>query len=126
MNKRLNDSPTLNHTQYFDTAVHHLSNSTVNIQDEYTNHGNVSKTIDETNKILTVTEIKNEPSIDLSDWEFDDVTIKKEPGSSYSEYDEDSTSDVTGQYVNPVVTNTIVKEEIMIECDVEVFEVGFD
>lgn len=103
--ERQNDSWSINHTQYFNTEPNHLPVSTVKIEEEYKNHGNLSITIDAANNICTTT-----------------TEIKSEPASGDSEDDNDSSDAVIGQFV----ANTIIKEEIIIEPDVELFEVGFE
>lgn len=70
--------------------------------------------------------MQNEPNNVFTESAYKDVKVKDEP--DYSETDEeDSFYNVADPYGNQLLTNTIIKEEIIIECepDVEVFEVGF-
>lgn len=114
------------HTQYVNHTSSHLSISTMDIKEECTNYANLSSTIDTTESIFTLSEMKNEPHNGFTESTFEGVKVKEEPDYNDTE-DEDSLDNVTNEYGSQLQTNTIIKEEIIIECepDVDVSEVCF-
>lgn len=125
---RYYNGPSFQHTQFNNNAPSRLSISNMNTKEEYPNHVNTST--NSADVTFTITEINSEPPepkilspIGTTESLIGGVTIKEEAEHFDTEEEDDSMDALTGQ----IVTNTIIKEEIMIECepDVEVFEVGF-
>lgn len=117
----------MSHTQYVNHTSSHLSISTMDIKEECTNYANLSSTIDTTESTFTISEIKNEPHNGFTESTFEGCKVKEEPDYNDTEDEDSLDNDETDDYGSRLLTNTIIKEEIMIECepDVEVLEVCF-
>lgn len=104
------------------------------IKEEYSHYDHLPDT-SVADTIFTITQIKNEPvdtnepcSFEQTEYvELAGIQVKQEPGSG--DYGDDICDPMedgdTNEYENQFIANTIIKEEIMIECepDMEVLQV---
>lgn len=117
MHKRPSN-PSFDHNQYANQPSSHTSDSTMDIKKECTNNAkNVSSRIYTIESIFTISEITNAPRNELNkrltESTFDGVKVKEEP--DYNDAEDEDPLDI--EYGSQLLANTIIKEEIIIECE---------